>query len=174
MSDIDWTTWSEADLRLVLDEVNGELSRRYTIEIAPAQIHSLNLSLLAAQGHVAGDPWTTPVGATQGPNPIPRSLEDNAPLSYPKGWQVQHNGETWYSTIDANVWEPSVWGWQTEPVVVEPPEPETDEWPAWVQPLGSHDAYAHQAQVSHKEAHWVSNADGNVWEPGVFGWTLME
>lgn len=46
-----------------------------------------------------------------------------------------------------------------------------EEWPKWVQPIGSHDAYAKGAKVSHKEKHWTSNDNGNVWEPGVYGWT---
>lgn len=46
-----------------------------------------------------------------------------------------------------------------------------EEWPAWVQPLGAHDAYPKGAKVSHNLKHWISNADNNVWEPGVYGWT---
>lgn len=45
-----------------------------------------------------------------------------------------------------------------------------EEWPEWVQPVGSTDAYAMGAKVSHNERHWISDVDGNVWEPGVFGW----
>lgn len=46
-----------------------------------------------------------------------------------------------------------------------------EEWPEWVQPIGSTDAYAMGAKVSHNEKHWISDVDGNVWEPGVYGWT---
>lgn len=46
-----------------------------------------------------------------------------------------------------------------------------DEWPEWVQPTGAQDAYDFGAKVSHLGKHWVSNAGGNVWEPGVYGWT---
>ena len=28
-----------------------------------------------------------------------------------KGDKVKHNGKTWESDIDNNVWEPSVYGW---------------------------------------------------------------
>lgn len=45
------------------------------------------------------------------------------------------------------------------------------EWPEWVQPTGAHDAYAAGAKVSHNGKHWTSDSDGNVWEPGVYGWT---
>lgn len=47
----------------------------------------------------------------------------------------------------------------------------TIEWPDWVQPLGSTDAYPKGAKVTHKGKHWISNVDANVWEPGVYGWS---
>ena len=42
--------------------------------------------------------------------------------------------------------------------------------PAWVQPLGAHDAYPLGAQVTHLGRLWESLYDANVWEPSVFGW----
>ena len=48
-----------------------------------------------------------------------------------------------------------------------------EEWPAWSQPIGAHDAYAKGDKVTHQGKHWVSDCDGNVWEPGVYGWTLQ-
>lgn len=44
------------------------------------------------------------------------------------------------------------------------------EWPEWVQPTGAQDAYMSGAKVSHKDKHWISTVDNNVWEPGVYGW----
>lgn len=46
-----------------------------------------------------------------------------------------------------------------------------EEWPEWVQPLGSTDAYPKGAKVSHNGKHWTSDIDANVYEPGVYGWT---
>ena len=46
-----------------------------------------------------------------------------------------------------------------------------EEYPEWIQPVGAHDAYGIGAQVSHNGKHWASDVDGNVWEPGVYGWT---
>lgn len=40
--------------------------------------------------------WTQPLGATD---------------AYMAGDVVEHNGTTWESTIDNNVWEPGVYGW---------------------------------------------------------------
>lgn len=45
------------------------------------------------------------------------------------------------------------------------------EFPAWIQPTGAHDAYAKGAKVSHKDKHWVSDIDANVYEPSVYGWS---
>ena len=44
-----------------------------------------------------------------------------------------------------------------------------DEWPEWVQPTGAQDAYAKGDKVSHNGKHWISEMDGNVWEPGIYG-----
>lgn len=65
--------------------------------------------------------------------------------------------DTW--TPDA---APSLWVGISDPA---------EEWPAWSQPVGSTDAYAKGAQVSHNGKHWTSDVDANVWEPGVYGWT---
>lgn len=46
-----------------------------------------------------------------------------------------------------------------------------EEWPAWSQPLGAHDAYSAGDKVSHKGKRWTSDLDGNVWEPGTYGWS---
>ena len=41
--------------------------------------------------------WSQPVGATD---------------AYSKGDKVSHKGKIWVSTVDANVWEPGVYGWE--------------------------------------------------------------
>ncbi len=42
--------------------------------------------------------------------------------------------------------------------------------PVWTQPLSAEDAYMTGDIVSHNGKMWVSDADNNVWEPGVYGW----
>jgi len=63
-------------------------------------------------------------------------------------------------------WEPtaaaSLWAVAGDPTV---------EFPEWSQPIGAHDAYAAGDKVSHNDLHWISDVDGNVWEPGVYGWS---
>lgn len=46
--------------------------------------------------------------------------------------------------------------------------------PPWSQPFGGHDAYLAGATVTHAGQTWSnSHGDGNVWEPGVFGWIVI-
>lgn len=59
-------------------------------------------------------------------------------------------------------YSPSLWVRVDNPV---------EEWPEWIQPLGSTDAYLAGAKVTHNEKHWISEYDANIWEPGVFGWS---
>lgn len=49
---------------------------------------------------------------------------------------------------------------------------EPSEWPEWIQPTGAHNAYAKDAKVSHNGKHWISDIPNNVYEPGVYGWTV--
>lgn len=44
------------------------------------------------------------------------------------------------------------------------------DYPDWVQPTGAHDAYNKGDKVTYDGKHWVSTADANVWQPGVYGW----
>ena len=48
-------------------------------------------------------PWVQPLGAHDAYNKPGSGL--------PKSDQVTHNGKTWSSTTNANVWEPGVYGW---------------------------------------------------------------
>lgn len=45
-----------------------------------------------------------------------------------------------------------------------------DEFPEWVQPTGSQDAYRIGDKVSHNDKHWINTLDYNTYEPGVYGW----
>lgn len=47
-------------------------------------------------------------------------------------------------------------------------------YPIWTQPLGAHDAYNKGDIVKHKNQLWISTTDGNVWEPGVYGWETYQ
>ena len=87
--------------------------------------------------------------------------------AYPMGAVVLRNGDVWLSTIDANVWEPGVYGWTnlSGPVT----EPEYSEW---VQPTRAHDANNTGDKVIFEGHLWESLIDANVWSPTVYpaGW----
>lgn len=90
------------------------------------------------------------------------------PVSYAVEQIRQHGGKL-YKCQQAHTsqegWTPdaapSLWVAISDPA---------EEWPAWSQPIGAQDAYPLGAKVSHKEKRWISTADNNVWEPGVYGW----
>ena len=93
-------------------------------------------------------------------------------VDYAVGDRVSYDG-TLYKCLTAHTsqstWtppdSPSLWVRVDDPSI---------EWPEWIQPVGSTDAYAKGAKVSHLGKHWISDVDGNVWEPGVYGWTEVE
>ncbi len=92
----------------------------------------------------------------------------NYPIAYKEGAIRRYQGilyqchtahtsqETW-NPVDSNLWNQ----------IADPNE----EWPAWSQPIGSHDAYGYGDPCSHNGKHWISTEDNNVWEPGVYGWS---
>ena len=45
------------------------------------------------------------------PTVIPEWEQPESTNPYSKGDKVTHNGKTWVSDIDGNVWEPGVYGW---------------------------------------------------------------
>ena len=45
------------------------------------------------------------------PTVVPEWEQPDSTNPYAKGDKVAHNGKTWVSDIDGNVWEPGVYGW---------------------------------------------------------------
>lgn len=89
--------------------------------------------------------------------------------TYPAGYKVQHGGKLWrclQAHTSQTGWEPnnapSLWA----KVLI----PDTDVIPEWEQP-DSTNPYSAGDKVTHNGKTWVSDIDGNVWEPGVYGWT---
>lgn len=87
---------------------------------------------------------------------------------YQTGDRVQYEGKL-YKCLQAHTsqadWMPST----AVSLWVEVADPSI-EFPEWVQPTGSHDAYMTGDKVSHNEKHWISDMDYNVYEPGVIYW----
>lgn len=70
------------------------------------------------QTHTSQEAWN-PIDAASlwakvlipDPGVIPEWEQPSATNPYMKGDKVKHNGSTWESDIDNNVWEPGVYGW---------------------------------------------------------------
>lgn len=54
-----------------------------------------------------------------------------------------------------------------------PPE-EPGGYLPWIQPLGATDAYNQGDRVTHKDQVWESTCNDNIWEPGVYGWEVIQ
>jgi hypothetical protein len=96
--------------------------------------------------------WVQPFGAG----------DPSMPMNGDWRW---HNGRAWRSLIDNNVWEPGVSSWREM----------LTEWPAWVQPTGSTDAYGIGEKITFGGKHYASKIDANVWSPTGYpaGWQLQ-
>ena len=88
--------------------------------------------------------------------------------AYATGQRVRHDG-TLYKVLQDHTsqadWTPDAAPSLFAKVLI--PDPETI--PEWQQP-DSTNPYRAGDKVTHNGKTWVSNIDGNVWEPGVYGW----
>ena len=71
------------------------------------------------QAHTSQDTWIPPDAPSlfakvliPNENVIPEWEQPDSTNPYAKGDKVTHNGKTWISTADGNVWEPGVYGWE--------------------------------------------------------------
>ena len=116
--------------------------------------------------------WVQPLGATD---------------AYKRDDIVMHNGKKWKSSIDNNVWEPGVYGWEevTESTgdggdsgetggggTTEPETPPAETIPDFVQPTGAHDAYKKGDKVKFEGKAYESLIDANAYSPSAYpaGW----
>lgn len=102
---------------------------------------------------------------------VPELFPKWTPRAYTAGERVRYGGilykclqdhsenETWTPT-DA----PSLW---TRVLI---PDPEVT--PEWVQPESTN-PYKKGDKVTHNGQTWESDIDNNVWEPGVYGWSVV-
>lgn len=73
------------------------------------------------QRHTSQSTWTPEVSPSlfaqvliPDPEVIPEWIQPDSTNPYMKDDKVSHNGDIWISTIDNNVWEPGVYGWEKE------------------------------------------------------------
>ncbi len=107
-----------------------------------------------------------PADALEGKELFPEWQTDT---SYAKDYKVRRSGIL-YACLQAHTsqagWAPELAPSLWAKVLI--PDPEVI--PDWEQP-DSTNPYAKGAKVRHNGKIWVSDIDGNVWEPGVYGWT---
>lgn len=165
-----WPEWSPDSVAYKTDDVVQYSNKLWRCEQAHTSQSSWTPDAapsLWSQIDIADDGidvWTQPTGAHNAYNTGDR-------VHYPDA-----NGPIYVSTIDGNVWSPDAYpqGWKLDGEGSGPEEPEEpggETYSEWKQPTGAHDAYSKGDKVSHNGKNWVSDVDGNVWEPGVYGWT---
>ena len=132
---------------------------------AVANLHPSSQALQRIADDIAGlglaDDTVTPIAPTgpYGHDELPRWQQPtHAGDAYPKGAWVSYDGGAWVSVVADNVWPPGESGWR-------PAVAPGDDYPAWQQPSGSHDAYQAGDRVTHNGKNWESDVDGNSWEP---------
>ena len=90
-------------------------------------------------------------------------------VAYVKGQRVQDDGVL-YTVLQNHTsqpdWKPTAAPSLFAKVLI----PDPTVVPEWEQP-DSTNPYAKGDKVAHNGKTWVSDIDGNVWEPGVYGWT---
>ena len=136
-----------------------------------AEMQAANMGAVAAIAFVALSETGAIDDVTAGEHPEMFS-EWEPEVAYAPG-NIRRYGEQLYRCTQAHTsqpdWTPdkavSLWTRIADPA---------EEWPEWSQPIGAHDAYQTGDKVSHNGKHWICTVDGNVWEPGVYGWTQAD
>ena len=91
-------------------------SKPYTVG---ERLHYNGILYKVLQAHTSQEDWTPDVAVSlfakvliSDPTTIPAWEQPESINPYKKGDKVTHNGSTWISTVDNNVWEPGVYGWE--------------------------------------------------------------
>lgn len=92
--------------------------------------------------------------------------------AYVIGDRVLYNG-TLYKCITAHTSQPAWTPTDAPSLWTKVLIPTPGEIPDWEQP-SSTNLYAKGDKVRHNGKVWTSDIDGNVWEPGVYGWTEVD
>ena len=94
---MDLTALTDDEARDLLARVYADVQRRDAIAQAHAQAEALATVYAAATADQHSEPYAAPTGAHD---------------AYQTGDRVTYNGQIYESTIDNNVWEPGVYGWE--------------------------------------------------------------
>ena len=90
-------------------------------------------------------------------------------VAYAKGQRVQYDGVL-YTVLQAHTSQPDWKPANVPSLFAKVLIPDPTVIPEWEQPESTN-PYAKGDKVTHNGKTWVSDIDGNVWEPGVYGWT---
>lgn len=110
-------------------------------------------------------PFSQPLGATD---------------TYMKDDKASFEGAYYQSNIDYNVWSPTAYpqGWTKLDGTGESPEPggDDDEYPAFVQPTGAHDAYNIGDKVTYNGHRYECTMNSNAYSPDAYpqGWKQID
>lgn len=158
-----WEVDANAQEETEEEQMQNALEERVSMLEASQSVARIAFVTLAEAGQIDDtiavdhadvfDPWEAGVIYSAGDL---RSYGNDFSLALYRCIQGHTSQEDWTPDKAASLWV----------CIADPAE----EWPEWRQPIGAHDAYAMGDKVSHAGKCWVSSADGNVWEPGVFGW----
>ena len=92
--------------------------------------------------------------------------------NYKQNYKVKYSNKLYRCLLDhtsQSDWTPDV----AVSLWVEISDP-NEEYPAWKQPTGAHDAYKNGDKVSYEGNKYISIVDANVWKPTEYGWELVE
>ena len=90
-------------------------------------------------------------------------------VQYTAGQRVQDDGIL-YTVLQAHTSQPDWKPADAPSLFAKVLIPDPTVIPEWEQPESTN-PYAKGDKVAHNGKTWVSDIDGNVWEPGVYGWT---
>ena len=90
-------------------------------------------------------------------------------VQYTAGQRVQYEN-TLYTVLQAHTSQPDWKPADAPSLFAKVLIPDPTVVPEWEQPESTN-PYAKGDKVTHNGKTWVSDIDGNVWEPGVYGWT---
>ena len=151
---MDLTTKTPEELTRLSEEIKAELLRRQNAAVVDREIGEV-LERARENGVTEapeqGEAWSQPTTAAG---------------AYLAGDIVEHDGATWESTLNGNVWEPGVSGWRRQRKDGKPA--------AFQQPTGAHDAYRQGEKITHNGTVYTSVIDFNVWSPEAYaaGWAV--
>lgn len=173
---------SESDIRFINLE-NENADNRDKVSALEAENKTLKSKLTAVEAQMSASVAVSNSAfvclAEQGgiaPAVMAEHVDVFAAWAYPVNYKVgnirQYSGKLYKCLQDHTSQE--AWTPDTAPSLWVAVSDPAEEWPEWVQPVASTDAYPQGAKVTHSGKRWTSDVAANVWEPGVYGWTEAE